>query len=314
MTPVIDAPLALAFTAGMVAAFNPCGFALLPAYLSYFLGADGAPGWDRRHVARAIVVGATVTAGFAAVFGIAGVLVTVFSLSVQPVVPWLSIVIGAGLAALGVAVALGFHPGLPLPRLERGGRTRGLGSMALFGVSYAVVSISCTLPVFLAAVATVFDRSTFASGVSVFAVYAGGMGSVLIGMTLAVALAREAAVARARRFLPFVERAAGGLLAVAGAYVVWYAWYELRVNAGHDAPAGPIAWVTRWSADVSGRLAGASPAAVAVALAGLTALCLVLARHQPAAPVERRRARRSGRRPASPRVRAARWPSPARPG
>ena len=147
---MIDAPIALAFTAGMVAAFNPCGFALLPAYLSFFLGADGAPGWDARHVGRAVVVAATVTAGFVAVFGVAGVLVTGLSLSVQPVVPWLSMVIGAGLAALGVAVALGFRPSVPVPHLQAGGRTRGLGSMALFGVSYAVVSVSCTLPVFLA--------------------------------------------------------------------------------------------------------------------------------------------------------------------
>ena len=33
---MIDAPLALAFSAGLVATVNPCGFAMLPAYLSYF--------------------------------------------------------------------------------------------------------------------------------------------------------------------------------------------------------------------------------------------------------------------------------------
>ena len=38
---MIDAPLALAFTAGMVATVNPCGFAMLPAYLGYFLGLEG---------------------------------------------------------------------------------------------------------------------------------------------------------------------------------------------------------------------------------------------------------------------------------
>ena len=39
---VIDAPLALAFGAGMLAAVNPCGFAMLPAYLSYFCGLEGS--------------------------------------------------------------------------------------------------------------------------------------------------------------------------------------------------------------------------------------------------------------------------------
>ena len=38
---MIDAPLALAFASGMVATVNPCGFAMLPAYLGYFLGLEG---------------------------------------------------------------------------------------------------------------------------------------------------------------------------------------------------------------------------------------------------------------------------------
>ncbi len=47
---MIDAPLAYAFTAGAVATVNPCGFAMLPAYLSYFLGIEVAKGTedDRR--------------------------------------------------------------------------------------------------------------------------------------------------------------------------------------------------------------------------------------------------------------------------
>ena len=36
----MGADLALAFSAGMVATVNPCGFAMLPAYLSYFLGLE----------------------------------------------------------------------------------------------------------------------------------------------------------------------------------------------------------------------------------------------------------------------------------
>ena len=36
------ATLLLAFSAGMVAAVNPCGFALLPAYLAYYLGLESS--------------------------------------------------------------------------------------------------------------------------------------------------------------------------------------------------------------------------------------------------------------------------------
>jgi len=34
-------PIGFAFAAGMVASMNPCGFLLLPSYISYHLGTDG---------------------------------------------------------------------------------------------------------------------------------------------------------------------------------------------------------------------------------------------------------------------------------
>jgi cytochrome c biogenesis protein CcdA len=71
---MIDAPLAYAFGVGMVATFNPCGFAMLPAYLSYFLGLEGSTHPDERaSVLRALAVGLSVTVGFLVVFGIIGV-------------------------------------------------------------------------------------------------------------------------------------------------------------------------------------------------------------------------------------------------
>ena len=48
---MIDGAFAYAFTAGMVASVNPCGFAMLPAYLSYFLGIEGQAD-DRSTTAR----------------------------------------------------------------------------------------------------------------------------------------------------------------------------------------------------------------------------------------------------------------------
>ncbi len=73
--------LALAFIAGTVATVNPCGFALLPAYLSYFLGLDAnqeEPNGDAdgaaNPVLRALAVSVAVTAGFVVVFGVMGII------------------------------------------------------------------------------------------------------------------------------------------------------------------------------------------------------------------------------------------------
>ncbi len=93
---VIDVDLALAFTTGMVATVNPCGFAMLPAYLSFFIGIEDRNEDDpRASVWRALVVGLAVTLGFAATFAVVGLFVSRVTRSVYDVAPWISLVIGA---------------------------------------------------------------------------------------------------------------------------------------------------------------------------------------------------------------------------
>ena len=69
---VIDATLALAFASGMLATVNPCGFAMLPAYLGYFLGLEGGDRDVRASVSRSLGVGLSVSAGFLLVFSVVG--------------------------------------------------------------------------------------------------------------------------------------------------------------------------------------------------------------------------------------------------
>lgn len=238
---MIDIDFALAFTTGMVATVNPCGFAMLPAYLSFFLGVEN----EKASITRALVVGATVTAGFATTFAVVGLVVSRVTSSVYDVAPWISVVIGGFLILLGVALLVGLDLVVRLPRLDRGGRSGGFGSMALFGVSYAVASIGCELPLFLAAMSGAFGKS-FASGIAYFAVFGLGFGAIMVSLTVALALARTSIVHTMRRVLPYVNKVAGALLVLAGAYVAWYGWLEI----GGDAQDPTVNRVTDWSASV----------------------------------------------------------------
>src|SRR5439155_6294623 len=65
-------PAGYAVGAGMAAAVNPCGFALLPAYLGLYLGTESA---TAPRLARAVAVGAAMTAGCVALFGLFGLVV-----------------------------------------------------------------------------------------------------------------------------------------------------------------------------------------------------------------------------------------------
>ena len=246
-----DQAWAYYLTLGMVATVNPCGFAMLPAYLSYFLGLEDSDAEvPQASVAQAVRVACAVAAGFLTVFALAGMAVRLTSLPVYEAAPWISIVIGLGLLALGLAMLVGFELNVRLPRLDRGGRERTIRSMFVFGVSYAIASIGCTLPLFLGPVAGTFTRDSLLDGVLVFAAYGLGMALVLLALTVAIALARTSLVRGLRRVQPYIGRVAGGLVALAGAYVAYYGWLEVRLGREGTVPDSNITDVVAgWSAD-----------------------------------------------------------------
>lgn len=249
---MIDLDLAFPLSLGLVAAFNPCGFAMLPAYTSYFLGMESRDDGDpARTIVRAVVVGLTMTLGFVAVFGLIGLLTAslVSESTLAQNAPYLTFAFGLAMVPLGIAMLRGFEPKVNLGRLQAGGRTAELPSIFLFGVSYAIASISCTIGLFLTAVVDSFGRDGIAQGTAGLVAYAVGMGLVIMVLTLSLALARSSVATNMRRFLPYVNRVSGGLMVLAGLYLAVYAFWEIQVLRG-DRPWG-------WVAEVAGTGEGA---------------------------------------------------------
>lgn len=228
---MIRGSFALAFSAGMVATVNPCGFAMLPAYLSYFLGRDdGEQVSPVRNVLRALVVGLMLTAGFIAVFGVFGLIYQQFTTEFLTYTPYVTIGIGAVLFVLGIAMLRGFEPKLRMPKVNRGAKSRELPAIFVFGMSYAVASLGCTIGPFIIAVAPTFSESNFISGVMSFVLYGLGMGTIVVFLTIATALAKTSLLRWLRKVMPYVNRIAGGLLVVTGLYVAYYGWYEIQTQ------------------------------------------------------------------------------------
>jgi len=263
-----DAPLALALAAGTLAAVNPCGFALLPAYLSFLIVGDGTSGRGAA-VGRALAATAAMTAGFAAVFGVFGLVVASAAGAVQRHLPWVTIGVGILLVGVGGWLLAGRAlPGLGLSVARGPVVKRSLPSMVGFGAAYAVASLSCTVGPFLAIVVTSFRAGSTAAGVGLFVAYAAGMGLTVAVAAVAVALAHEGLLRRVRRAAPLLSRLGGGLLATAGAYVAWYGWYELRILRGTstgDPIVDAATTVQRWAANGLDR-AGAGVLAALLAL------------------------------------------------
>lgn len=265
---MIEGPFAVAFAAGLVAVANPCGFAMLPAYLSFFLGVEGQGDDARAGLSRALAVGLSVSAGFAVTFAVITAVIQNITGNVRDWSPWVSVAIGVGVAVLGVVLLSGRELKVNLPRLDRGGRSGSFGQMALYGVSYAIVSLGCSLPTFSAYVTTTINRDSWVSGVAVFLAYASGFTLLLVSLTIAIALARQGLVRSVRRALPYVQRVSGGLLVLAGLYVAYYGWYEARGRSDEDAVIGRV---TGWSTSVAVRINDIGAVSLGLVLAGIVA-------------------------------------------
>lgn len=268
---MLDAPYALALAAGLLAAVNPCGFALLPAYLSFLIVDDEATDGGRARAAgRALTLTTAMTTGFVAVFGAFGLLAAPAADLVARHLPWVSIAIGLSLAVAGCWLLAGRD--LPTVGLKLGAGpqvSRRFGAMALFGASYAIASLGCTIGPFLAVVVAGFRTDSVLAGIGLFLAYAAGMTLVVGTVAMAVALARTSLIHGIRRAAPLINRAAGGLLLIAGAYVAWYGWYELRIFRDGDTTDPIIDTATRAQGTIARWLDQAGPTVVATAFAVL---------------------------------------------
>ena len=278
---MLDAPYALALTAGILAAVNPCGFALLPAYLSLLVvgNREQAPDTNRlTAVLRALMLTGAMALGFVAVFGTFGLLAAPIADFAARHLPWLSIVIGVTLAGLGGWLLAGRE--LPALRLSAGGPAvrRRFWPMVAFGASYAIASLGCTIGPFLAVVVSTFrSGSSPAAGVALFVTYAAGMVLVVGSVALAVAVADVSLVRALRRAGPIINRLGGALLIIAGLYVTWYGWFEIRVFNNADTADPIIDAAARIQTAISGWLAGLGPEAVVIAFAALLAIAITAA-------------------------------------
>ncbi len=280
---MLDGAFALAFGAGLLAAVNPCGFALLPAYVSLLV--LGQESGDRSPLRRALVLTVAMALGFSAVFAVFGLAISPVAASTQQYLPWFTVVFGVVLVVVGGWLLSGRS--ISLPRWGRStGRpvTGSFRSMAGFGAAYAVASLSCTIAPFLAVVIAAFRTESVWAGVGLFLTYAAGMACVVGLLAVAVALAEQGVVTRMRAVARWTPMVGGTVLALAGGYVAYYGWWEIRVLGGAD-PSDPVVDA---AAEVQRVLARAVDG---VGLLGWTVVAALLAVALVASLAVRRRAR-----------------------
>lgn len=272
----MTALLALAFAAGMIAPVNPCGFALLPAWIAQTIG-DARTRPLALRLAHGLRAGLALSLGFAGTLAAFGLIVSAGARTLISAAPWLGMATGVILLLLGLAMLTGLTPRLRLPAWatkprtqEAAGAGHKTGRMVAFGVGYAAASLGCTLGVLLAVIAQAQAVASYAGLLAVFAAYAAGSATVLMLVSAGTAIAGAALGRSITGLAKHSNRIAAFILTITGAYLSWY-WYPAAT--GGTAQANSLAV---WSAAASAWISDNSTLIAALAAA------VVLASAQPA--------------------------------
>ncbi len=216
----MDGILIFAFIGGAVATLNPCGFALLPAYLTRRINPQTSDN-NIAVILRAIGVGALTSSGFVIVFGSVGAIISLGAYWVVKYMPWAGFMIGIALVVTGLFVLSGKKIALHLPLSSGQTCDRSWTGDLLFGIGYGTASLSCTLPIFLA-VTGIAVTGSLAGSVLTFTVYALGMATVLIALAIAAALAHQGVVIWMKKVSSYAPHFGGGVMVLSGIYVTFY--------------------------------------------------------------------------------------------
>ncbi|MCX8103646.1 MAG: hypothetical protein N3E42_04310 [Candidatus Bipolaricaulota bacterium] len=238
----------LALGAGVVAFFNPCGFALLPSYVAHYLGsgssakATASERWWQRGL-HGLALGGAVSAGFFTVFLALGIAISLVGTAIGAYFPWAVMLVGLGLIALGTFTLAGREltlalplpvrspsPPTPLPSERKGPGVRDyFFYYYLYGIGYAIASCGCTLPIFMIYVVGPALTTSLVTGILNFFAYASGMTLMMLLLSLSIAYSKGSL----ERRLPLRQALIGASVPVA--IVVVLLWAQPQVAASWSA-------------------------------------------------------------------------------
>jgi cytochrome c-type biogenesis protein len=205
MTPTLP----LAFVAGLLSFLSPCVLPLVPSYLAYIGGGAARRGVVMRSSLCFVLGFSLIFIGLGASASLLGGLLSAYRRE-------LTLVGGLLILFFGVTML-----GVRLPFLQRdarvrfSGETRTPAGAVLLGMAFAAGWTPCIGPVLGAALTLAGTSGQLSQGVTLLAAYALGLA---VPFVLAAAMLESFThfSKGLRRYLPWVERASGAILIVAG--------------------------------------------------------------------------------------------------
>jgi cytochrome c biogenesis protein CcdA len=210
--------LSLVFTAGALALFSPCGFPMLPGYISYYMGTNAS-------LERVVSGGIACTLGLLTTLCAVGIAVSMLGSLVSRYIPALELVAGVVVISLGLSLIGGIEFPAALTLLKAPKR-KGFMGFYLYGITYGLATVSCSGPIFFSIIFTALAGGGPFYSIIVFMAYALGMGIPVIITTVLIAKAKELILKRIILMVPLLQKISGLILVGIGAYLI-YSFYVL---------------------------------------------------------------------------------------
>ncbi len=214
--------LSFSFLAGLQAFFAPCSIALIPAYVGYYVKQESGQQSKAQQLLFGLKAGCVTSLGLISVYIVFGILLALLGRIIAPIFVWIELGTGSLLLFLGSATILGYEFTIR-PPVTIQTNAHGLRRFYYFGLAYAFGAIGCTLPIFLLVVFQSLAQKGLFGGIVNFAAYAGAMSMLMIIFSLISSLSKTALRTFVARYMHTIQKSAGILIVIAGAYLVYLA-------------------------------------------------------------------------------------------
>lgn len=206
--------LTFAFTAGIFSLLSPCGYALLPGYISYHLGSE-------LPVRKAILGGLLSLAGLATVFSCIGFVASIANVLLSQLIPLLELAAAIIIVFMGISILVKIR--IPSISMQvKIPKQKGLIGLYVFGIAYGLASVGCSAPIFFSILAYAVAMEGFLSSTITFLVYTIGMGTPLILTSILVAEAKRLTIERVAKATSWLQKFSGIFLILVGIYLLYF--------------------------------------------------------------------------------------------
>jgi len=211
---VFDSGFPLIFAAGVVALFSPCGFPMLPGYISYYMGVEIS-------YRKAIPLGMACSFGLIMIFSFIGFLATIIGGFFSLFTSLLELIAGLIMIFMGVGMIFELRISkLWIPIISS--KKKGIFGIFLYGITYGLATIGCSAPIFLSILSYAIANGGLIQGLLTFIVYASGMGFPIIIITILMVKVKNLMLNKVVMRTQRLHKISGTVLISIGLYLTYF--------------------------------------------------------------------------------------------